>query len=77
MEKPRSAVIESSHCAVLIGIDGYKDNPLKGAVRDVEDITSHMKSMSTATHITMLITMEGFDAWTSHGGKEQGCKKNY
>jgi hypothetical protein len=50
-----------THYAILIGIDAYKDKPLKGCVRDIQDIKNYLEGVSTPTHIEMLTAPESVD----------------
>lgn len=42
------------HHAILIGINAYQQSPLKGAVRDVQDIQAHLMETLDSDNITIL-----------------------
>lgn len=42
------------HHAILIGINAYQQKPLKGAVRDVQDIQTHLTETLDSINITIL-----------------------
>ncbi|KZL71178.1 caspase domain-containing protein [Colletotrichum tofieldiae] len=46
-EQPNAA----NHFAVLIGVDFYKEAPLKGCVRDVQEIAKYLKRVQPATQV--------------------------
>ncbi|KAI3322870.1 caspase domain-containing protein [Xylariaceae sp. AK1471] len=58
MNKQRAT---STRYAILIGINYYKNKPLKGAVRDVQDIKTHLEETLQPIHIWMFTATESTD----------------
>jgi hypothetical protein len=55
----------STHYAILIGINAYPDHPLKGCVRDVQDIGDYLQGALNSVQIYMLTATIGRDPETS------------
>jgi hypothetical protein len=51
-----------SHYAILIGVNAYAERPLRGCVRDVQDIKKHLEEMPNPVHIQIFTATETSDA---------------
>lgn len=54
-----------THHAILIGIDDYADKPLRGCVRDVEDIKGYLESTLRNVVKVQMITTDQIDSKSS------------
>jgi len=55
MDDQRAVV---THYAILIGINAYQDKPLKGCVRDVQNIKTYLEGVLNPIHIQMFTATE-------------------
>jgi caspase domain-containing protein len=53
--------IAVKHYAILIGINTYEDKPLKGCVRDVQNIKKYLEERSNPIHIQIFTATESID----------------
>lgn len=53
--------IIASHYAILIGINVYAERPLKGCVRDVQEIKKYLEEMPSPVHIEMFTATDSAD----------------
>jgi Caspase domain len=54
-----------THYAILIGIDAYHNRPLKGCVRDVQNIKRYLEGVPYPVHIQMFTATESADLESS------------
>ncbi|KAI1104102.1 hypothetical protein F4804DRAFT_206322 [Jackrogersella minutella] len=56
MDSERTSVL--THWAILIGINAYKEKPLKGAVQDVQDVKAFIEEVSSPLHTRIFTATE-------------------
>jgi hypothetical protein len=76
----------ATHHAVLIGINAYPESPMKGCVRDVQEIKKYLEGMPNPVHIQMFTASptedssssslaENLELWPTHDNVTSSLKK--
>lgn len=76
----------ATYYAILIGINAYPESPLKGCVRDVQEIKKYLEAMPNPVHIQMFTAsptddsnssrpIEDLELWPTHDNVTSSLKK--
>jgi len=60
----------ATHYAILIGINAYPESPMKGCVRDVQEIKKHLEKMPNPVHIQMFTASPTEDSYSSRPAED-------